>query len=44
MEFIFFFNFFLESYSIDYMVSKKMSHVTAKSEKDFEENKFMVKQ
>lgn len=41
-----FLNIFLESYSIDYTVLKKMSHIKTfwKSETEFEENKFMVKQ
>lgn len=38
-----FFHFCLESCGIDYMVSEKISHISAKSDKDFEENKLMLK-
>lgn len=41
---VFFSTFFLESCSIDFMVSKKISHIPAKSEKDSEENKFVEKE
>lgn len=39
-----FFNLFLECCSIDYMVSKKTNQATVKSEKDFEDNKYIIKQ